>query len=293
MARRRKRVNPKRTQRILMAFILAVMVFIFITTYDPGDLVLGPVDGDIWVHFIDVGQGDSVLVHSAEHAVLIDAGPVAATQNVVRHIENLGISVLDYVVATHPHSDHIGGLIGVLDRFEVRELWMPDVLHDTATFENFLDAVERNNISISTVQAGDLMSAGVIQMTAVAPVRSGYPNLNDYSIVLRMVYGITSFLFTGDAEAASENDMVASGRNLQANVLQAGHHGSRTSSTEAFLDAVAPAAVVIQVGAGNQFNHPHPEVLERFAQRGIEVLRTDEWGTITLATDGEDIHIYD
>ena len=289
--RRRRRRNHRTSQRVHMALIVILMVVIIFLTQRPRALPT-PAEGEIWVHFIDVGQGDSVLVHSDTHAVLIDAGPPAATQGIVNYLEQLGIRTLDYVVATHPHNDHIGGMPGVLDRFWVRELWMPDVAHDTVAFELFLDAIERNNLEITTVQAGDILSAGIIQMTAVAPNSSGHTNLNEYSIVLHMQHGTTSFLFTGDAEVLSEREIIAAGWNIQANIINLGHHGSRTSTSDAFLDAVNPSAAIISVGAGNQHGHPHPEVLERLEERGIVVMRTDEWGTIVMATDGEYIHLY-
>lgn len=252
-----------------------------------------PTGDEIRVHFVDVGQGDAILIQSEDNAVLIDAGPAVAGPGLAGYLEHFGVTVLDFVVATHPHADHIGGMPPVLDRFEVRELWVPDVTHDTATFERFLDAAERNDLEISTVAAGDILSAGLIQMTVVAPNRSGYASLNDYSIVLHMRHGATSFLFTGDAEAISENEMVASGFDLRADVLNVGHHGSRTSSTDAFLDAVQPFAAVIQLAAGNQFGHPHQDVLNRLAARDIMVLRTDELGTIVMSTDGVDIYLYE
>ena len=298
MAKRRtrsKKIPYNHSMRqIMVAAFFIFAVFILVTNIHRirPDVNL-PAGDEIRVHFLDVGQGDSIFIQSADNAILIDAGPVAAAQGLVAYLEHFGITVLDYVVATHPHADHIGGMAAVLDRFEVRELWTPDVAHDTATFERFLDAVERNGLEITTVQAGDTLSAGLIQMTAVAPSNSGHSNLNNYSIVLHMQYGSTSFLFTGDAESISENEMIASGYNLYADVLKVGHHGSRTSSTDMFLDAVTPFAAVIQVGAGNQFGHPHLDVLDRFAERDIRVLRTDELGTIVMSTDGVNIYLYE
>ena len=293
-ARSKKTPYNRSVRQIMVTAFFVLVVFIIATNshrIQPAPTL--PSEEEIRIHFLDVGQGDSIFIQSADNAVLIDAGPAAAGQGLVAYLEHFGITVLDYVVTTHPHADHIGGMAAVLDRFEVRELWMPDVSHDSATFERLLDAVERNNLEITTVQAGDTLSAGLIQMTAVAPNSSGHSNLNNYSIVLHMQYGHTSFLFTGDAERISENEMVANGWNLYANVLRVGHHGSRTSSTDSFLDAVRPAAAVIQVGAGNQFGHPHQEVLDRFARRGIRVLRTDELGTIVMSTDGVDIYLYE
>ena len=249
-------------------------------------------DGEIFVHFIDVGQGDSILIQSADHAVLIDAGTTASTQSIINHLEYVGIDTIDVVVATHPHADHIGGMPGVIDRFDVREVWMPDRYHTTATFERFLDAIERNGLSYTPISAGDRLSAGAIQMTAVAPNSSGHSSLNDYSISLHMQFGQTSFLFTGDMESVSEREVLEAGWNIQSNVLEVSHHGSRTSTTEAFLDAVNPEIAVISVGAGNQFGHPHTEVLERLNARNVQVLRTDELGTIILVTNGETIYRY-
>ena len=292
--RRSKPVNPRIfQQRVVLLLCIIMSAIALILTQDLRQPVPVPEDGEVRVHFIDVGQGDSILVQSADHAVLIDAGIPAAGQTVAAYLDFLGISVLDYVVATHPHNDHIGGMPVILDRFEVRELWMPDTTHDTAAFENFLDAIHRNDLEITTVQAGDILSAGLIHMVAVAPSRSGYANRNDYSIVLHMQYGDTSFLFTGDAEALSENEMMASGRRLQADVLKVGHHGSRTSTTDSFLDAVNPFAVVITVSADNQFGHPHQDILNRLADRNIRVLRTDEMGTIVMVTDGLEIYLYE
>ena len=295
----KRRRNPRKAKSplIIQRNILGICIIAVVVVFALFGQYLRPsvaIPGDeIRIHFIDVGQGDSILIHSAENAVLIDAGPTAAGPGIAGYLEHFGITTLDVVVATHPHADHIGGMPPVLDRFEVLEIWAPDVSHDTATFERFLDAVERNGLEITTVVAGDMLSAGLIQMTVVAPNRSGHSNLNDYSIVLHMQYGDTSFLFTGDAESVSENEMVNNSLNLSADVLKVGHHGSRTSSTDRFLDAVMPFAAVIQVSAGNQFGHPHPEVLARFEERGVRVLRNDEKGTIVMSTNGVDIFLYE
>jgi len=279
----------RRTFVLICILLTATILFVTQRNRRPD---FAPVDGEIRIHFIDVGQGDSILIQSADHAVLIDAGPPIAGQVVATYLESLGIRVVDYVVATHPHNDHIGGMPAILDRFIVREMWMPEAIHTTVAFEQLLDAIERNDLRVTAAQAGDILSAGPIRMTAVSPNRSGYTNLNNYTIVLHMRYGYTSFLFTGDAETLAENEMIAADWDLQADVLKVGHHGSRTSSSDAFLNAVDPQVAVIMLSAGNQFGHPHQDVLDRFEVRGIKVLRTDELGTIVMTTDGYYIYLY-
>ena len=285
-------VNSKRSNRIVFIALFIIVTAILLYRQDGFRITpLLPLDGEIVVHFIDVGQGHSVLVQSNENAVLIDGGPPAALSVLVQYLEAAGVTTIDYVIATHPHADHIGGLAGVLDRFYVQNVWMPDVLHDTAAFERFLDAIERNGLAEHTyfIQAGDYLQAGIIQMTAVAPNSSGHRNLNNYSIVLRMQYGQRSFLFTGDIESIAEHEIVNIGWLIQADVLQIPHHGSQTSSTAVFLDTVRPNWAVIQSMAGNQFGHPHQSVLDRLNARGIRILRTDEMGTIVIATNGADV----
>jgi competence protein ComEC len=248
-----------------------------------------PPDGEIWLHFIDVGQGDCILIQSADNAVLIDAGTVSASRAITTYLDNLGITSLDYVVATHPHSDHIGGMPAVINRYSISEFWMPDVVHTTHIFEDMLDALEANNMQITTVQAGDILRAGIIEMTVVAPNRSFYQNLNNYSIVLHMKYGNTAMLFTGDAEALSENEIIADW-DIKSDIIKVGHHGSRTSSSHRFLSETAASVAVITVGAGNRFGHPHGEVVDRLNEMGMVIKRTDELGTIVLITDGENIY---
>lgn len=245
--------------------------------------------GEIIVSFIDVGQGDAVLLRSVDNAILIDAGDHRARNIVLDYLREAGVSRLCYVVATHPHADHIGGMVQVLRDLEIGRVLMPDVTNDTDTFEFFLEAIENNNIPVTIPEPGDVFRAGIIVLTTKGPAPGRHSNINNASLVMRMEHGATSFLFTGDAETAAENWMVANAPNLRSTVLDLGHHGSRTSNTEAFLDAVAPDIAVIQVGANNRFGHPSPEVIERLEARGVAIYRTDELGTIRMITDGQTI----
>jgi beta-lactamase superfamily II metal-dependent hydrolase len=272
-------------------FLTTLLVLVFALVYNFFGLRQVPTalgENYIMVTFLDVGQGESILLRTNTHAVLIDGGDHRYRDVVLDYLRFADVRHIDYVIATHPHSDHIGGLVTVLGRVSVGQVVMPDVTHDTITFENFLAVIENREIPIRITQAGDRIQAGIIELLVLAP--SGiHPRMNDMSVVVRLEHGQTSFLFTGDAESASERQMVSSGFNLSADVLNIGHHGSRTSTTENFLYAVSPTIAVISVGRNNPFGHPHSEVIERLESQNITILRTDELGTIRMITDGNEL----
>jgi competence protein ComEC len=241
------------------------------------------------VHFIDVGQGDCILIEDGNSAMLIDAGNPQNGPDIVSYIKKLGISKLDFVIATHPHADHIGGMADVINAFDIGRIIMPKVEHTTRTFENLLLTIRNKGLKITAPVPGTEYRLGNTSFTILAPNSSSYKNLNDYSVVVRLTYGSTSFLFTGDAEQTSEKEILAKGYNIKSDVLKVGHHGSKTSTTTRFLDAVSPRYAVICVGANNQYGHPAPETLSKLAERGIKVYRTDEAGTIIATSDGKSI----
>lgn len=241
------------------------------------------------VHFIDVGQGDCILIEDGNSAMLIDAGNPQNGPDIVSYIKKLGISKLDFVIATHPHADHIGGMADVINAFDIGKLIMPKVEHTTRTFENLLLTIRNKGLKITAPVPGTEYRLGNTSFTILAPNSSSYKNLNDYSVVVRLTYGSTSFLFTGDAEQTSEKEILAKGYNIKSDVLKVGHHGSKTSTTTRFLDAVSPRYAVICVGANNQYGHPAPETLSKLAERGIKVYRIDEAGTIIATSDGKSI----
>lgn len=240
------------------------------------------------VEFLDVGQGDATVIYLPNgETMLIDAGERDQGDNVVATLREQGVTRLDYVIGTHPHTDHIGGLQAVIEAFEIGKLYMPKVLHTTKTFESLLETVRNRNLTVYSAKAGvTVIEEEGLSAVFIAPHGTDYEELNDYSAVLHLTFGETGFLFTGDAEAVSEHEMLNSGQSLSADVLKVGHHGSTTSNTVAFLKAVSPTHAVISCGADNDYGHPHKQILKRLSALKATVWRTDEQGTVTVISDG-------
>lgn len=243
------------------------------------------VEGQLTVQFLDVGQADCILIRQGAHAMLVDAGNNADADFVCDTLAAQGVTALDWVVGTHPHEDHIGGLDAVIAQFDVQHVLMPRVQANTSTFEDVLDAVADKGLQITTPVVGTQMALGQAQVTVLGPVRDYGDETNNWSVGLRVSYGETAFVLCGDAEAEAEADMLQTGLALSADVLKLGHHGSSTSTSDAFLAAVQPSAVVISCGAGNSYGHPHAETLQKVA--GLSVYRTDTQGTVTAVSDGQ------
>lgn len=245
---------------------------------------------ELTVSFIDVGQGDSTLIECGDSAMLIDAGIYGERSTVTSYIASRGIESLDYCVATHPHSDHIGGMSEVVYTFDVDTLVYPLCDTDSSSWNHVLDACDERDVSYLNPQPLDTFTLGDATVTVLSPEKDAvYDDLNDYSLVLKLEYEDISFIFTGDAESGVERALVKSGFDLNADVLKCGHHGSSTSSSTTFVDAVNPAAAVISCGKDNDYGHPHDETLDTLNSRGIEIYRTDTSSTIVALTDGETI----
>ncbi|WP_342480006.1 MBL fold metallo-hydrolase [Paenibacillus sp. FSL L8-0340] len=245
--------------------------------------------GTLQVYFFDVGQGDSTLIRTPKNQyILIDGGNNNQGKNVVKYLNALGVKTLDAMVATHPDADHIGGLDDVLKAVDVKAVYAPKVSHTTETYKDFLTAVKNEGRTIKAVTKGVTIPLTGVEANFLAPINSYGDNLNDWSAVLKVIYKNKSFLFTGDAELQSENDMLADGLNLKADVLKVGHHGSNSSTSKAFLDAVKPQYAVISVGKNN-YGHPDSGILARLKNANATVLRTDQKGTITAISDGTKI----
>ena len=245
-------------------------------------------DQNLEVHFIDIGQGDCTLIMCGGHAMLIDAGDNDKGTAVQLYLKKRGIERLDYFVMTHPDADHIGGADVVLTKFDVDTVFMSYFEKDTKTYEDVVQALDYKNMTWQTPEPGDSYALGDAFCTIVAP-NDLYEDANNASIALLLQYGETKFLFTGDCEEEAENDILENGMDIHADVYQAGHHGSRTASSQDFMDAVKPTYAVISCGEGNDYGHPHAEVLNRLRQMGIKVFRTDEQGSIVAVSDGKDI----
>lgn len=242
--------------------------------------------GQLVAHFIDVGQGDAILIQTPTKNILIDAGEQGNT--VVNYLESKGVTHLDLVIGTHPHSDHIGGLVNVLQSIPVDEVIDPGVVHTTKTFEDYLTLIDQKDITFTEGRAGmsrDL--GGGASMKVLHPSSPSSSDLNNASVVVRVTFGKTSFMLTGDAESESESQILSRGYALNSTVLKVGHHGSRTSTSSAFLSAVNPSVAVIMCGTGNSYGHPHEETLAKLANAGVDIYRTDVQGTIVITTDGQ------
>ncbi|MBR1737319.1 MAG: MBL fold metallo-hydrolase, partial [Firmicutes bacterium] len=227
-------------------------------------------DGDVIVSFINVGQAESILIQSYDGKnMLIDAGETI-DDAVINYLDGAGVNKLDVVIATHPHSDHISDMANVIKKYEIGTFYMPDVTHTSKTFEKMESAHEDKNVNVEEAKNGiDVPFSEDVKCRMVAPCSKFYDDLNNYSAVLRMEYGNTSFLFTGDAEEQSEREILASGENIRADVLDVGHHGSSSSTSESFLDKVKPSIAVISCGTDNEYGHPHKETIEKLDERGI------------------------
>lgn len=243
---------------------------------------------DLEVHYIDVGQGDSILIKAKDKNILIDAGSNSYSDYLIDYLLSENVSQLDYIFATHPHEDHIGSMDEIIDYFQVGKIIMPNVIHTSYAFESLIDSIERNNLTITAASAGDSFDINGAQLHILGPIGENYSNLNDYSIVLKLLNGKNSFLFTGDAEQISENEILDNYYNLlDSDVLKLGHHGSSSSTSEDFLRAVNPDYGVISVGHNNRYGHPDREILDRLELNYVDYYRTDIDGSIVFSSDGE------
>ena len=297
---RKKRQNKSKNNWIKIIGFLALIIFLLFERndilYKKSNVIQNTlskttlVNGTFQVHYIDVGQGDATLITCNDKAMLIDAGENDQGTKIQNYLQKQGITKLDYVIGTHPDSDHIGGLDVVIYKFDCGTILLPDYQKDTKTYDDVINTMKNKNYSNTLPNVGDTYQLSDANFTIIAPNNYSYGDTtNNYSIGIILKYGDTSFLFTGDAENEAEEDIVANGIDISADVYQVGHHGSSSSSTELLLNAVNPENAVISCAEENKYGHPQAEVLKHFRERGIKVFRTDEQGTIVATSDGKNI----
>jgi beta-lactamase superfamily II metal-dependent hydrolase len=254
----------------------------------------GAVEAGVEVHFLDVGQGKSILIQAGGENALIDVGENGYGNTVITYLREQGVEAIDLLIGTHPHSDHIGDIDEVIAAFDIGEVVLPDVPEDISptsrTYMAMLEAIDAKGLSITAANPGDRFELGGARLTVLGPVEA-YDDLNNISVVTRLDYGGTSFLFAADMERKAEEDLLESRADLDADVLDVGHHGSETSSGEEFLAEVTPDIAVISCGIDNSYNHPHREAVERVEAAGAEVYRTDLDGAVVVSSNGEEISV--
>ena len=251
------------------------------------------------VYFLDVGQGDSELIRipgeTGYFNMLIDTGEYEYADGLTEYLKDLGVERIDALVCSHPHTDHMGCMARMIQRFDIGAIYMPLMPEDkaptTAAYEKLLDAVLDKGLTINQLHEDAIIeSPPGSQFQVMSPrIDADWDGANNYSAVMRLVYGESSFLFTGDAESESEKTILEDGYGVSTDVLKCGHHGSSSSTTRAFLDAVDPLYAVISCGEGNSYGHPHRETLQSLQKRDIPVYRTDKDGTILAKSDGKNI----
>lgn len=243
---------------------------------------------NIIIRYLDVGQADSILIQSDEKNMLIDAGTNEMGKTVVKDLKDYGVQKIDYLIGTHPHEDHIGGMDDVINSFDIGTIYMPKVQTNTKTFEDVLDAISNKELKINSPEIGYKFMLGNATCEIMSCGNGNETNnLNLSSIVIRMTYGEQSFLFMGDAE--EENEAARSWP--QTNVIKIGHHGSNTSTSQSFLNQVKPEVAIISVGVANKYGHPKQTTLDKLESMQVKIYRTDENGTITITCDGKNNNI--
>lgn len=260
-------------------------------TDNASDVILGTNNGELEIHFIDVGQGDATLIKCGDDAMLIDAGYYEYGESVEAYVDyQLEDNHLDYVIGTHPDADHIGGLSEILgsDTLTCDKIFFSGYNRDTGTMYYVEEAMNKKGYSAEVPNVGEVYALGEATFCIIGPMQM-YEECNDNSICILLTYGDTKYMFCGDAEELAEEDMIASYFDIDCDVLKISHHGSKTSTTQEFIAETSPTYAVISVGEGNEFFHPHATVLNLLRNYGINVFRTDEQGTVVCTSNGSEI----
>ena len=259
---------------------------VYVSSEHSSQTAFVPEGSSLSVVFIDVGQGDSELIVCDGEALLIDGGENEYSASVLNTLYSYGITKLDYLVATHPHADHIGGLRKVINNFAVEHLLMPDVTNNTSSYEKLIEAIEKNDLAVEVPKVGDTFNVGSAVCTVLAPQDHYYEDLNDYSIVICLEYAGRKILFSADCAAASQSDMMTACADMTVDVYKVSHHGSSEENSVEWINKIRPAYAVISCD-GESYNHPHPETVSRLSEIGTVIYRTDRDGSVTLTVDSK------
>ncbi|EJT6500583.1 MBL fold metallo-hydrolase [Clostridium perfringens] len=251
-----------------------------------------PKDSKLMISYMDVGQGDAAYIKVNGNDILIDAGPRSNSKELLEQLKAKNIDDFELVIATHPHEDHIGGMVDVFKEYEVKAFYSPKITHTTKTYENLVKAVKDEGLKTKELKGGMVIDLGEgAKFEVFTPQKSEYEELNDYSPIMKLSFGDTSYLFTGDAEKLAEEEALAKYKNsLDSDVIKFGHHGSSSSSSNAFIEAVSPKYGIISCAKDNKYGHPHRETLDIIKKYNIKAFRTDTDGEIILTSDGKSIN---
>lgn len=242
------------------------------------------------IYYLDVGQGDSIFIELPNsETMLIDGAELKEKDSIISFIKKNGYSTIDYLIATHPHADHIGSLSAIINEFTIKNIYMPKVISTSKTYENLLNTISQKNLKVKTAKIGvSILDSEKLKIKFLSPKKDNYQELNNYSAVLQIIYQTKSFLFMGDAEKEVESEIT---ENIKSDVIKVGHHGSNTSSSASFIEKVNPDYAIISVGENNKYNHPSIEVIKRWEAIGAKIFRTDKDGMIKVETDGKNLKI--
>ena len=273
---------------LLLSFFAYLYISYSDNTHNPINLSKDELKG-LKISYLDVGQADSILIETGNESMLIDAGNNADGNGIVEYLKSQDITKLKYVVGTHAHEDHIGGMDDIINNFQIEHFYMPDVLTTTKTFEDVLDALESKQVRFETPNIDDKFNLGEAVITVIF-VGNDDKNLNNSSIVLKLKYKNAEFLFMGDLEKSIEKQLL--NKDIKVDILKVGHHGSDSSSSKEFIEKVKPSMSIISVGKNNKYNHPKNSTIELLNKNNSRVLRTDELGTIIVTSDGYKVNYY-
>ena len=286
----------KQLTKALLVLIILVAGYFYTTYFDNKNITkdvttnvkqtINESSSNLKIYFVDVGQADCILINDNNEYGLIDAGNNEDGEKIVKYFKDLGITKFKYVFGTHAHEDHIGGMDNIIENFQIEHFYMPDTITTTRTFEEVLDALEEKNIAFETPEEDENLTFSDT-VFKVLHVGKDKRDLNDTSIVLKLTYKNTSYLFMGDATSSVEKDILD--KDIKSDVLKVGHHGSQYSSTISFLKNASPKYAIIEVGKNNSYNHPKEVTLKKLEDLGTKIYRTDEDGTIILTSDGENM----